>query len=78
MKKTYLDTSRINTVDEGVRTETFTQEYIGQSQMHVNTINGANLTSQGCRVMRYIYNSVHYDEFDDIKTEKPKVKQMIK
>lgn len=47
----------------------FTVEYREQSQMHVNTINGANLSSKGHRMMRNIVRSIRENEEIDYDDE---------
>ena len=54
-------------------------EYKEQSQMHVNTINGANLSSHGCKMMRMIYKSVNEDDEPiEMEEQKPKTKRFVK
>lgn len=68
-----LKTTGYKKPTDGVEEFPFDVEYKEQSQMHVNTINGANLSSRGSKMMRLIYKSINQnDEPIEMEEQKPK------
>lgn len=47
---------------KAMTTHTFVRGYKVNSQMNINTINGANISSRACRLIKGIYDAMEEEE----------------